>query len=64
MVLMRDQRQQGGCGLIMTINNVLQIADSSPLVSTSPTNSESLLKQLELSKSLRQIIKKNEKVSK
>ena len=61
---MRDQRQQGGCGLIMTINNVLQIADSSPLVSTSPTNSESLLKQLELSKSLRQIIKKNEKVSK
>ena len=61
---MRDQRQQGGCGLIITFNNVLQTADSSPLVSTSPTNSESLLKQLELSKSLRQIIKKNEKVSK
>ena len=61
---MRDQRQQGGCGLIITFNNVLQTADSSPLVSTSPTNSESLLKQLELSESLRQIIKKNEKVSK
>lgn len=60
---MKDQRQQGGCGLIITINNVVKTADSSPLVSTSPTNSESLLKQLELSESLRKIIKKNEKVS-